>query len=171
MDQELEAFKQFDLRQYAASIGYVVDRRESSRNSTVMRRDHDKIIVSLKPDGHYTYWSPRNDRDHGTIIDFIQKRKKLTLGGVRKELRAWARTPPPALPQFRQLATTSKNLTAVRRRYASMRITDRHAYLEDERGIPAYVLQHPRFVGRIRIDRYGAGRVPTHGRRRKHLRI
>src|SRR5580658_6054562 len=66
MDEELDRFKQLDLlRQYAASIGYAVDPRESSRNSTVMRRDHDKIIVSRKPDGHYTYWSPRDDGDHG----------------------------------------------------------------------------------------------------------
>jgi hypothetical protein len=160
MDEELDAFKQFDLREYAVSIGYVIDRRESSRNSTVMRRDTDKIIVSRKPDGHYTYWSPRDDQDRGTIIDFAQRRKGLNLGGVRKELRGWLRNPHPATVDFQALPKTRRNLSAVRQRYAAMDLALRHAYLEEERGIPAEVLQHPRFAGRIRIDGYGAAVFP-----------
>jgi Protein of unknown function (DUF3991)/Toprim-like len=160
MDEELEGFKQLDLREYAASIGYAIDRRESSRNSTVMRRDHDKIIVSRKPDGHYTYWSPRDDQDRGTIIDFVQRRKGLSLGAVRKELRGWLRTPPPNSSDFRPMPKASKDLSAVRHRYAAMDVALRHAYLEEERGIPAEVLQDPRFAGRVRIDEYSAAVFP-----------
>jgi hypothetical protein len=160
MDEELEGFKQRDLREYAASIGYAIDRRESSRNSTVMRRDADKIIVSRKPDGHYTYWSPRDDQDRGTIIDFAQRRKGLNLGGVRKELRGWLRNPPPATADFQALPKTWRNLGAVRQRYAAMDVALRHPYLEEERAIPAEVLHHPRFAGRIRIDGYGAAVFP-----------
>jgi hypothetical protein len=160
MDEELDRLKRLDIRQYAVSISYVVDRRESSSNSTVMRRDHDKIIVSRKPDGHFTYWSPRDDRDKGTIIDFVQRRKGLTLGGVRKELRAWAGTPSPALPHLPELGKTVKDFDAVRRRYAAMSVASRHPYLEGERGIPASLLQHPRFAGRVKMDRHGAAVFP-----------
>ena len=156
MDEELDLFKRFDLREYAATLGYVVDRRESSRNSTVMRRDHDKVIISRKPDGHYTYWSPRDDGDRGTIVDFVQGRKGLRLGGVRKELRAWLRAPTPARPALPQLAKTAKDVGAVRRRFAAMAVASRHPYLEEERRIPRELLKDPRFAGRIRIDCYGA---------------
>jgi hypothetical protein len=160
MDEELEGFKQRDLREYAASIGYAIDRRESSRNSTVMRRDTDKIIVSRKPDGHYTYWSPRDDQDRGTIIDFVQRRQGSSLGGVKKELRGWLRNPPPATVDFQTLPKTRRNLFTVRQRYAAMGVAVRHPYLEEERGISVGVLQDPRFAGRIRIDGYGAAVFP-----------
>jgi hypothetical protein len=160
MDEELEAFKQFDLREYAGTLGYVVDRRESSRNSTVMRRDADKIIVSRKPDGHYTYWSPRDDADRGTIVDFAQRRKGLSLGGVRKELRAWTRRPAPVVATFEALPKMTKDLASVRTRYAAMRIPARHSYLEGERGIPPELLQGRRFAGRIRTDSRGAAVFP-----------
>src|SRR5271156_4421647 len=95
---ELDAFKRTDLRVYATSYGYALDKRESWRGSAVMRHANgDKIIVSVKPDGHYTYWSVRSDDDRGTIIDFIEHRKGLSLGAIRKELRAWTGMPSPAV--------------------------------------------------------------------------
>ena len=45
-DTELDAFKQeIDMRQFAVSFGYAMDRRESWRGSTVLRRGADKIVV------------------------------------------------------------------------------------------------------------------------------
>lgn len=157
-DAELDHFKQLDLRQIAASLGYVVDRRESSRNSTVMRCGPDKIIISRKPDDHYTYWSPRDESDRGTVIDFLQRRKGLTLGAVRKELRAWSNMPTP-LPYLPALGATKKDVESVRTRYMEMAIAHRHPYME-ARGIPREVLQHPRFAGRLKIDGKGAAVFP-----------
>jgi len=157
---ELDRFKQLGLRQYAASIGYGVDRRESSSNSTVMRRDHDKIIVSRKQEGHFTYWSPRDYKDKGTIIDLVQRRKGLKLGGVRKEVRTWASLPAPVLHDLPELAKTVKDPNAVRKRYAAMAVAYRHLYLEEERGIPAALLQHTCFAGRIKMDRHWAAVFP-----------
>jgi hypothetical protein len=160
MDEELDRFKRIDLRQYAASLGYAVDRRESSSGSTVMRRDHDKVIVTLKPDGHYTYWSPRDDEDHGTIIDFLQRRRKVNLGGARLELRGWIGAPNIGLPPLPAISKVVKDVETVRRRYAEMRTAERHRYLEEERALPVEVLSHPRFVNLIKIDRYGAAVFP-----------
>src|SRR5580704_7088004 len=108
-DSELDAFKrEIDLREFAVSMGYEMDRRESWRGSTVMRRDADKIVVKRNGNGHYVFFSVRDDRDNGTIIDFLQRRRSLSLGAVRKELRPWIGAPPsPALPLFPKLEPTT----------------------------------------------------------------
>ncbi len=50
----------------------------------------DKIIVAKGEDGHWVYFSVRDDRlDNGSIIDFEQSRQSGTLGDVRKALRPW----------------------------------------------------------------------------------
>jgi len=161
-DEELDRFKFYNLPAFvASSYGFVIDRRESSRGSTVMRCGHEKIIVSKSDDGHYTYWSPHDDADHGTIIDFVQRRKGLTLGAVRKELRQWIGSPSPAVSALPELASAANDPEAVRKRYDAMRSAERHPYLENERGIPAAVLTCWRFAGTIRIDRrHGAAVFP-----------
>ncbi len=153
-DPELESFKHIDLRAYALSLGYTIDKRDSWSGSTVMRHSSgDKIIISREPDGHYVYYSVRSDADNGTIIDFIQQRKGLSLGGIRKELRDWSGISPDASPSLPELASTIKDRQAVQDRYASMRVAHRHAYLEQQRGIPPLALQYWRFDGRIKVDR------------------
>ena len=160
MDDELLRFKQSDLRQYAASLGFVIDRRESSRGSAVMRRGHEKLIITRKPDAVYTWWDAHSD-DRGTIIDLVQRENPgLNLGGVRKELRAWTGLPAPPLPEMPAYEATSPDLDDVRRRYFGMSIPANHLYLEDERAIPSATLQHWRFAGRFRMDEYGAAVFP-----------
>ncbi|AXC15970.1 hypothetical protein ACPOL_6760 (plasmid) [Acidisarcina polymorpha] len=152
-DPELEEFKRLDLREYAADQGYALDRKQSWRGSAVMRsRAGDKIVIKLGADGHYVYFSVRDDQDHGSIIDFIKNRKQVNLGGIRKELRAWSGRPTPSLLSFSKMEVTSKDRQAVERRFYTMQIANRHPYLEDTRKIPTGVLSAPRFAGRIRID-------------------
>jgi hypothetical protein len=161
-DPELESFKtSIDLRAYAASQGYVLDRKASWRGSAVMRRaDGDKVVIKREADGHYVYFSVRNEGDHGTIIDFAQHRLRLRLGDLRKELRPWIgrhaedRLPYPSLPP------TTKDRRRVERAYAGMQDAARHPYLESERAIPATLLQSGRFLGRIRIDARGNAVFP-----------
>jgi len=89
---ELKAFKsRINLVEYAVSCGYVIDKKESSTNSVVLRRrvDNDKIIVKTDQGGHGVYFSVRNDQDNGTIIDFVKWRRGFNLGEIRKELRPW----------------------------------------------------------------------------------
>src|ERR1700722_13635263 len=161
-DPELESFKtSIDLRAYAASQGYVLDEKESWRGSAVMRHANgDKIIISRKPDGHYTFFSVRSGQDSGTIIDFIQKRTGASLGAIRKELRAWLGAPAMALRHLPELTGTTKDRDAVQARYASMTVAHRHPYLENERAIPALALQYWRFDGRVRMDRHSNAVFP-----------
>jgi hypothetical protein len=163
-DSELDGFKRhIDLRVYAASaFGYAWDKRDSWRGSTVMRNGaDDKIVIKLDGDGHYVYFSVRDDRDHGSIIDFLQHRKRLSLGEVRKELRLWAgqRSPAP-MPLFPKLEKTGKDRLRVEAEYARMKEAVRHPYLEGERCIPAGVIASSRFAGRIRIDAHGNAVFP-----------
>ena len=95
MDFELEKFKtDVILPELAASRGYAVDRRASSRNSVVMRHpDGDKIIIArYEGTTHWVYCSVRDGRDNGTIVDFLQNRGVGSLGMVRKTLRDWLGT-------------------------------------------------------------------------------
>ena len=67
-ESELEVFKtKIDLRQFAISLGYEMDRRESWRGSTVLRSGGDKIVVKRNGNGHYVFFSVRDDSDHGTF--------------------------------------------------------------------------------------------------------
>jgi hypothetical protein len=106
---ELEIFKsQISLTEYAISAcGYVLDRRESSKNCHVLRSlaDNDKIIVTRAQDGHDVYFSVRDDNDNGSIIDFVQRRRGLNLGKVRKELRPWAGLAEPVESMKRRKPT------------------------------------------------------------------
>jgi hypothetical protein len=154
-DSELDAFKRkVDLRQFAVSLGYEMDQRESWRGSTVLRRGADKIVVKRNHNGHYVFFSVRDQRDNGTIVDFLQRRQNLNLGAVRQILRPWiGRSATPL--QFPALKPTSTNRMRVECEYRRMVNAHRYLYLERERGVPAAVLFSPRFAGRMRIDSRG----------------
>jgi hypothetical protein len=161
VDPELESFKtSIDLRAYAASQGYVLAHIESWRGSAVMRHANgDKIIIKRDTDNHYVYFSVQDDADHGTIIDFVKRRKDLNLGATRKELRTWSNS-PAHLAAFTPLLRTVKDRMRVETAYARMQDASTHPYLENERAIPATLLRSDRFAGRIRIDARGNAVFP-----------
>jgi hypothetical protein len=161
MDSELDSFKSgIDLRCYAAEHGYRLDRRESWRGSAVMRHANgDKIMIKRDADGHYVYFSVRDDRDNGTIIDFVRNKQGGSLGAVRKELRQWLGRPVQPTP-YPALATTGKDRLRIERAYARTREALRHPYLENERSLSAELLASERFAGRIRIDARGNAVFP-----------
>ena len=169
--EELRSFKrEINLIEYAVSYGYEIDRKASSRGSAVLRHpDGDKVVIARDTAGCWIYFSVRDDQDNGTIIDFVQQRRSVSLGEVRRELRQWVpgcraaalpssarRSAPPTLQP-----ASPKDLEVVRARFETMRpVAGRHAYLESERGIPADVLKHPRFAGCIRTDARGNAVFP-----------
>ena len=164
VDSELQDFKlNIDLRAYAAAQGYQLDAKSSWRGSSVMRHtgNGDKVIIKRGMDGHYVYFSVRDDRDNGSIIDFVQKRQRMSLGAVRKELRPWMGLPPVTVPVFSPLHKSEKDRSKVEAAYARMRdVVEGHPYLERERAIPVALLLQDRFAGRIRIDERGNAVFP-----------
>jgi len=162
-DDELSSFKNIDLRAYAAGQGYQLDPKSSWRGTCVMRHpaSDDKVIIKREPDGHYVYFSVRDDRDNGSIIDFVQNRQRLSLGAVRKELRPWTGRPPVPVPSFPALPKTEKDRMKVEAAYARMRdAVAGHPYLERERSLPRALLALDRFAGRVRIDHRGNATFP-----------
>ena len=150
---ELNQFKtSINLIDYAASFGYSIDNRESTRSNIVMRDDrNDKIIITQQPHNqHWIYWSDRDLGDKGTIIDFIQTRRRLSLGEMRKELRSWSGG--VSLNSFHPIRKSSPNLEAVRKTYDTFNFIQEHPYLINERCIPQSTLNHPKFTHRIKID-------------------
>lgn len=123
--------------------------------------NHDKVIIKRGMDGHYVYFSVRDDRDNGSIIDFTQKRKNLSLGAVRKELRPWIGQAPVQVPSFFPLPKSEKDRMKLEIAFASMKdARGGHPYLERERALPLSLLSEERFAGRIRIDAKGNAVFP-----------
>jgi hypothetical protein len=106
-------------------------------------------LPRLRSEGHdqrWIYFSVRDDRDNGTIVDFVQKRKGVQLGGVRQELRPWAgsvRTVRRAAPNLfaQDLAPITKDRARVLLELARMKPLAGSRYLDEERKIPAALLR------------------------------
>lgn len=165
-DNELEQFKgKINLVEFAQSLGYQVDRRESSQNSKVMRHDNgDKIVVATSQNGHGIYFSVRGDCDNGSIIDFVQKRTGASLGQIRKTLRPWIGGPGVSPPRPRQSEPKPPPSSNDRQRillaYAHQtEPVQHHAYLAS-RGIADATLADPRFAGMVRQDTRGNAVFP-----------
>jgi hypothetical protein len=121
--------------------------------------------------GHWIYFSIRDDRDCGTIIDFMQNRERLTISELRKALRPWIgeTAHPPQRPIRESFAPEvepiTKDLARVQAQFAAMQpVEGTHRYLEQERAIPAGVLANPIFTGRICTDRYNNAVFPHYDR-------
>jgi hypothetical protein len=159
VDEELDDFKtHINLSEYAAAHGYVLDRRASSKNSVVMRTPAgEKIVIARAEDRHWIYFSVQDNLDNGSIIDFVQQRRNCSLGGVRQELRPWlggARhvTRPHSDLFAHEIARISRDRARVLLELARMKPLLFHRYLEEERGLPASLLNSPRFAGKLKVD-------------------
>jgi hypothetical protein len=160
-DPELHRFKSdIHLAQYAIErYGYRRDEREGSRQSQVLRHPAtgDKIIVRKDTDGHWTYFSIRDDQDNGTIVDFVAHRARhSSLGWVRQELRGWLGTarpePEPWLPSAPPVVRAQRSVAEA---FAAARVTPTSAYLS-ARGLHRETLIDPRFAGTWRQDARGS---------------
>lgn len=164
---ELEDFKtRVNLTEFAVSMGYALDRKASSRNSAVMANDAgDKIVIAIGADGHWVYFSVRDANDHGSIIDFVQRRRGGTLGQVRQILRPWVGSSSPTAPPLPRphpsmfvgrLEPVPRDLVMVRARFEAMNAIDTaNPYLTVERRIPPTLLALSMFADRVRTDDRG----------------
>ena len=157
--KELERFKaEINLTEFAASRGYALDRRESSRASATMRHfSGDKVIISKSASGDWVYFSVRDDRDNGTIIDFLQKRGGGSLGQIRKTLRAFCGSARPVVPiaeYIPNLLPMSHDRAAAVLAYSQANFRGAVPYLVG-RGLDAALQGNERFLERFKIDKRG----------------
>ncbi len=166
--QELERFKtEINLVSYAQSQGYEYLQRESPRNSAVLRHNSgDKIVVATDPDGHGVYFSVRDDADKGTIIDFVQNRRNLSLTEVRKELRDWLQESKTRPSKFRPIAQPqpiTRDRLAVIKAARLFKVAHSHPYLEKQ-GLERSILKTARFLGTVAIDEHDNAIFPHYDR-------
>ena len=167
--EELARFKRMDLVAFAATRGYLVDARASSRTSTVMRHANgDKLGIGKAPDGTFVFYNYKGS-ESGTIIDFVQAIDGGTLGDVRKTLRAYdgsaaSRAPSPTLPF--KLQPSQHDASRVLAGWMKTKPigTSGHPYLTEYRGIEVNVQIDPIFQGRIHVDARGNAVFPHYNR-------
>lgn len=120
-DTELERFKrEINLVEFAESVGYTLIGKPSKHSATMVYGG-DKIVVATDAaDGHGIYFSVHDDSDHGSVIDFAQKRNGQTLGHIRKELRGWVSEPTRPSPKRRPAAERLAKPAAIQRDRAAL---------------------------------------------------
>ncbi|WP_157433307.1 toprim domain-containing protein [Adhaeribacter aquaticus] len=107
--QELERFKQtIDLVGYAQKQGYQLKEQGKRGDWQHLENNGEHIIVSRKDDKQI-YFNPGDDRDKGSIIDFVKTRENKSLGEVRQHLRAYLNETPE--PQSSVSTTHQNNLS------------------------------------------------------------
>jgi len=97
-------------------------------------------------DDPWIYFSVRDDTDNGSIIDFIQHRRRCSIGAIRQALRPWVGGSfvRPALDLCGpEVVAVSRDRAGVIRALAGMRPLVMHRYLEEERGFPGACLNPP----------------------------
>ncbi|MCG8686738.1 MAG: DUF3991 and toprim domain-containing protein [Desulfobacterales bacterium] len=150
-------FKQdINLTQYAAYLGYEIDRGKSTRQSIAMRKGkEDKIIIS-RQNGIWVYFSVYNDQDNGTIIDFAKDRTNKSLFEIGQELQVWIGG-NIALPEptryVSDVQEKQPDPRRIQRLFNYCSPAYEHEYLQG-RGIPAKTLKSPRFLGRVFQDHF-----------------
>jgi hypothetical protein len=144
-----------NLTQYAAYLGYEIDRKKSTRSSIAMRKDSDKVIISRRGN-IWVYFSVHDDDDNGTIIDFVRRRTHKNMGEIARDLQNWV----SGGVQMIDIQTHAHEV--VQQEYDSVRIANifkfarpvqKHRYLES-RGLTYDLLSNRRFAGCIYADRY-----------------
>lgn len=158
-DDELEQFKtQINLCEYAASIGFETDRKQSSKRNAVMRNSQgDKIAIVRRSTGHWVYINTHG-QDSGSIIDFVQAQKSLSIGQVRKELRPWISGKVSSRISFTdereefKILPIDRDLSKVNEHWRQTRSLQADDQYLPKRGISNAVLEDPIFADRIRVD-------------------
>lgn len=154
-NQELENFKKnINLIEYALSKGFSIDQKKTTNRSALLSSDFDKIIVSKDANGAYIYFSVHDNKNSGTIIDFVQNYFKKNLGQVRQELRSWSRE---YVPQYKVNVEKKEKFDAKKIKECfsdKTPIIKRHKYLNHVRKIDNSIIQSPRFINTVYTDNY-----------------
>jgi hypothetical protein len=86
---ELERFvREIPLPRLLEEHGFALDRKESGRNSLKYRDGKDILIVGQK-EGRWGYFSALDEKDHGSVVNFVQNHIEQNLGRVREYLRPY----------------------------------------------------------------------------------
>ena len=168
-DAELEACKKFPLTEVLAHLGFVENRRKSSRCSSFMEHPTSglKLVISLNTNGHWRFFPINQTGAGGTVVDALALILGLDIPACRRHMRpllSGTASPPP--PQFRDFSRALEPVTSdfakVQRRFVQSVIPipdGRHDYLNRVRRIPAKLLALPEFAS-VLTDNFGNAVFP-----------
>jgi len=158
----LDFKRDIDLIAFACDprYGYERDRKKSSHRFPVLKHPSgDKISISRAADGTWLYYSFRDDRDNGSILDFVMHRDGArspadacrliaSYHGTHALPRSAPQQPsPPPLRPFDREAFAP--LLATTRALSDL------SYLVQTRGLNASLVRHRRFASSIGQDADG----------------
>lgn len=147
-----------NLSHYAASLGYELDPRKTTKSSLVMKHPNgDKVIIS-KRGRNYVYFSVSDDKDNGTIVDFIRKRTDKTFLEIGQELQKWVRGwdgISQNIPFASDIQSQEYNPERIKALFSRVKQIKGDDYLQNVRKIPLSTLQNQLFAERIYRDFYG----------------
>ncbi len=152
---------EINLTQYAAHLGYEIDRKKSTRSSIAMRKDSDKVIISRRGN-LWVYFSVTDDSDNGTIIDFAEKRTHKSIGEIGRDLQNWIGggvSLPHAKSYVREVAPQEYDPARIAGIFKALKPVNKHRYLAS-RGLTDALLTERRFAGRVFTDRYQNAAFP-----------
>ncbi|MFA7253936.1 MAG: DUF3991 domain-containing protein [Patescibacteria group bacterium] len=147
-----------NLSHYASSLGYELDPKKTTKSSLVMKHPNgDKVIIS-KRGSNYVYFSVLDDKDNGTIVDFIRKRTEKTFPEIGQELQKWVKGGggiSQNIPFASDIQSQEYNPERIKALFSRVKQIKGDDYLQNVRKIPLSTLQNQLFVGRIYRDFYG----------------
>ncbi|MEP2025830.1 MAG: toprim domain-containing protein [Reichenbachiella sp.] len=145
--------REIDLTQYAAFLGYKIDKKKSTRTSVAMLKDRsDKIVIS-RSNGTWIYFSVYDDSDNGTIIDFVKNRTNRSVRDIGRELEGWLGTNPQISNEFKPVKEKGFEPKRIERLFNYCKPAYNNAYLHG-RGIPNELLRSERFFERVFQDQF-----------------
>jgi len=159
IDAEMEKFKrEINLAEFARTRGYRKE-KGSSKNSLILKGlDGDRVVVATNSlDNHGVYFNVHDQKDSGSVIDFVRRRTGMNLPQIRKELRSWLGI--WRKEEYARPFPSTSDQQKIMRDVAGMS-REPNAFLMKDRKISAKILADPRFVNQVLTDSSGHAIFP-----------
>lgn len=159
IDAEMERFKrEINLAEFARTRGYAKE-KGSSKNGLILKGlDGDRIVVATNsPDNHGVYFNVHDQKDSGSVVDFVKRRTGLNFLQIRKELRSWLGS--WRKEEYARPFPSTSDQQKIMRDVAGMS-REPNAFLMKDREISAKILADPRFVNQVLTDSGGRAIFP-----------
>jgi len=147
--------RDINLVEFAVSRGFALRRDKSTKRAKVLKHANgDRILVSQNAsDRHWVYYAVGGDeRDQGTIVDFLLRREAQGMKEVHTICREHLGKPRDERDEYRVVAgDTAFHRELVTERFLQAQLSSTSRYL-NERGIRSETLGDPRFAGTWRVD-------------------
>ncbi|MCG8618749.1 MAG: DUF3991 and toprim domain-containing protein [Desulfobacterales bacterium] len=152
-----------NLTEFAASIGYRINKKKSSEHSVTMVRGDSKLIIAKNiNNGHWIYFERGVNSNHGTIIDLCEHEFGRNLGKIRKRLSPWKgfkkrkRTNPDYFQK--KVTPCSYDKLSMLSEFSKLEclhpVAKATEFLTNERMISFEIIFGKRFSGQIFTDKY-----------------